>query len=201
MFWVLLFAFFSILISLISKKRLKESRTSEKTKAVLVNAAQYLKEYHSDIVESFVNSGSSKISKIYLTDKYFQVKFGGSEREWDGVTLSAVIDSSEPGETQARVFLDDQRFLINGNVLILTDPEENYKDGELTLEYDAKKINKKSELFTDDLILIRGKKDEIIAAFLFLIVKKQYDEKRADLENIHIADFINLTERKDQNVG
>ena len=80
MFWVLLFAFFSILISLISKKRLKESRTSEKTKAVLVNAAQYLKEYHSDIVESFVNSGSSKISKIYLTDKYLVRKWISDEK-------------------------------------------------------------------------------------------------------------------------
>jgi hypothetical protein len=223
MFWVLLCATFSVLISLVSKKRLKESRTSEKTKAVLVNAVRinqanaddFEKEYPG-FVKSCKTCGSYDILRIDLIDKYFQVKFGGSEREWDGVTLSAVLKGNglKPNEFLAKVFLDEQKFLIEegdkGETVILRSPGMKGS----TLQYYAEVVRTKEELskygLSDyDLIFIRSKKDkseenkseEIGGLFVFLNVENDTDTKISKIKKIHIENFTNLTKGKDQNAG
>ena len=221
MFWVLLCATFSVLISLISKKRLKESRTSEKTKAVLVNAICIGgKGDEGDEKEEEYRGfckGFNEILRIDLVDKYFQVKFGGSEREWDGVTLSAVLKGNglKPNEFLAKVFLDEQKFWIEkgdkGEIVIL---KRIGGIGGSTLEYNANVVRPKQELSDYDLIFIGSKKDkseenkseenkseEIIALFVFLNVKKSSDKKISEIKKIHIKNFTNLIKGKDQNAG
>lgn len=219
MFWVLLCATFSVLVSLISKKRLKESRASEKTKAVLVNAICIgdegdEKKDEGDEKEEYLGfcKGFNEILRIDLVDKYFQVKFGGSEREWDGVTLSAVLKGNglKPNEFLAKVFLDEQKFWIEkgdkGEIVIL---KRIGGIGGSTLEYNANVVRPKQELSDYDLIFIGSKKDkseenkseEIIALFVFLNVEDSSDKKISEIKKIHIKNFTNLIKGKDQNAG
>ena len=178
----LIFAITSIVISFLSKKNWKGKRTT----AVLKNAIDYLdREQYAALAKS--NKCHSNI--IDLTDKYFQVKIGAPETEWNGITLRAIIDDLKPDDgIMANIFLGDKKFLIDGDVSIL--PYKTFNDDDerlFKLNYDAKNIKEKDDksncydLSNYDLILIRGKKSEdkdnreednkIIASFVFFDVE------------------------------
>ena len=139
---LLICAVLSIVFSFLSKKNWKGKRTT----AILKNAIDYLKQCP-NLVES--NKCNSNI--IPLTDEYFQVKFGGPETEWNGITLRVIIDGLKPhDEIKANIFLGDKKFLIDGDdVLVLNCTSSN--DGNdvlvdnLKLKYNAEKDDKEED--------------------------------------------------------
>lgn len=214
---LLICAVLSIVFSFLSKKNWKGKRTT----AVLKNAIDYLdpKKY-----PNLVESNKCNSNKILLTDEYFQVKFGGPETEWNGITLRVIIDGLKPhDEIKANIFLGDKKFLIEGDdVLVLNCTSSN--DGNdvlvdnLKLKYNAEKDdkeegdkekdNKGRELSNHDLILIRGKaeqennakededKDKIIASFIFFDAED--DKKVPNNIQIEIENIDSLLTRKDK---
>jgi len=167
----LISAVISILLSLLSEKYW----TKERAKAVLINVGC------NECSDSEDNLCDCEI--IDLTNKYYQAEFGGREKLFDGITVRAVIKGLKPDEIQAKVFLNDNRFVINGNISVISRPRTEFKENKLTKYYDARSEQhyiypeEDVKLFDYDLVNIKDENNSVVASFVFMLVESIDDKK------------------------